>query len=146
MLSRRELSVAECRERLLDRGHEPAESDAAIERLIADRSLDDERLAKAQAGRAVEIKGRGRLRVVRELAGRGITGEVAQRAVAEVFGALDERSLVARALDKKLRGRQRPADPREHARLYQHLVRQGFSPAVAIAELRKRRLARDPEI
>ena len=48
--------------------------------------------------------------------------------LADVFGDLDERTLVDRALQKKLRRRPQPVNPAELARLYQHLMRQGFSP------------------
>ena len=97
-------------------------------------------------GTAVETKGRGRLRVVRELLARGVDKEIATEAVAEVFGEKDERSLVARALQKKLRGRPRPADSAEYARLYQYLMRQGFSPAVVVASLRRLRRTSGDEV
>jgi SOS response regulatory protein OraA/RecX len=85
------------------------------------------------------VKGRGRLRVQQELQQKGIPRDIAAQALADVFGDLDERSLVARAVQKKLRRGPRPSTAAEHARLYQHLLRQGFSPAVVSAELRKLR-------
>jgi regulatory protein len=139
LLAGRELSVAECRARLLDREHPPPEVDAALERLQEDGALDDRRVARAYARTAVAVKGRGRLRVQRELVEKGIARDIAAEAVAEVFGELDERSLVARAVQKKLRHGARPSTTAERARLYQHLLRQGFSPAVVSAELRKLR-------
>jgi SOS response regulatory protein OraA/RecX len=95
-------------------------------------------VARAHARTAAAVKGRGRLRVARELLQMGIARDVAAEAVADVFGDLDERSLIERALQKKLRGRARIADAAEHARLYQYLMRQGFTPAGAIAALRRR--------
>ena len=139
LLSRRALSSTECRDRLLARQHSEDNVDEAIARLVENGSLDDKRLAQAHARTAVEIKGRGRLRVVRELQARGVDKEVAAEAVGEVFGEKDERSLVARALQKKLRGRPRPADAAEYARLYQYLMRQGFTPAVVVEALRSMR-------
>ena len=136
MLSRRALTVAECRARLEDRDHPADQIDAAIDRLLETGGLDDAKLARAQAQTAVEVKGRGRLRIVREILARGVDQATATRAVAEVFEDRDERSLVKRALQKKLRGRPQPASPAEFARLYQHLMRQGFSPAVVSAVLR----------
>jgi len=146
LLSRRALSVAECRERLLAREHAADTIDQAITHLLDTGGLDDKRLALAHARTAVEIKGRGRLRVVRELQARGIDKDVAAEAVADVFGEKDERSLVARALQKKLRTRTRPADAAEQARLYQYLMRQGFTPAVVIEALRKLRRGPDDEV
>ena len=146
LLSRRALSVGECRERLLAREHAADAIDQAITHLLDTGGLDDKRLALAHARTAVEIKGRGRLRVVRELQARGIDKDVAAEAVADVFGEKDERSLVARALQKKLRTRKRPADAAEQARLYQYLMRQGFTPAVVIEALRKLRRGTDDEV
>lgn len=137
LLAGRELSVAECRTRLRDREHAPADVDEAIGRLLESGALDDGRVARAYARTAVNVKGRGRLRVARELQQKGIARDEASAAVAEVFGDLDERALVSRAIEKKLRGRPRPADKAAWARLYQYLMRQGFSPAVISTALER---------
>jgi len=140
MLSRRALSVSECRDRLRDREHGETDIDAAIARLLETGGLDDKKLAAAYARTAAEIKGRGRLRVIRELQARGVAKGVAAEAVGDVFGDKDERSLVSRALQKKLRHRAgRPLDAAEKGRLYQYLMRQGFTPAVIVDSLRKLR-------
>jgi regulatory protein len=137
LLAGRELSAAEVRRRLLDRDHPPDEVDAAIERLSESGALDDGRVARAHARTAANIKGRGRLRIARELREKGIAQDVISAAMADVFGELDERALVSRAIEKKLRGRPRPTDAAGYARLYQHLMRQGFAPAVVSSELRR---------
>ena len=137
LLSRRELSVGGLRARLIDRDHSTQDVDAAIERLLETGALDDARVARAHARTAAGVKGRGRLRVMRELLAMGIANDVAAAAVADVFGELDERTLIARALQKKLRGRPRAIDRAEQARLYQYLMRQGFTPAGVTAALRK---------
>jgi regulatory protein len=139
LLAGRELSVARCRARLLDRDHDPADVDSAIVRLLDDGSLNDARVARAYARTAVNVKGRGRHRVARELQAMGIARDVAAAALADVYGELDERSLVSRAVQKKLRGRPKPSTPADFARIYQHLLRQGFSPAAAAAEVRRLR-------
>jgi regulatory protein len=139
LLSRRSLTVSECRSRLRDRDHSDEQIDAAIAHLLETGGLDDARLARECARTAADVKGRGRLRVLRELHARGVARDVAAEAVGEVFGDKDERALVARALKKKLRGRARPADAAEYARLYAFLMRQGFTPAVAVAVLRSMR-------
>ena len=136
LLAGRELSVAGLRGRLVDRGHSPEDIDAAIGRLLESGALDDRRVARAHARTAATVKGRGRLRVMRELHEIGIERGVAAEAIADVFGDVDERALIDRAIQKKLRGRRRLADAAEHARLYQHLMRQGFTPAAVAAALR----------
>ena len=144
LLSRRDLTVAECRARLLDRDHPPDEVERAIGHLLESRGLDDARVARAHAKTAAGVKGRGRHRVARELAARGIDRDVVAQAVGEVFGEIDERALVAKAIERKLRGRRAILSQPEQARLYQHLLRQGFSPGVVSAALRDlRRGARE---
>jgi len=137
LLARRELTEKQLRDRLLDRDHPSEEIDRVIAHLLESRTLDDDRVARAYARTASGVKGRGRLRVMRELTEMGVARNTATEAVAEVFADVDERALIAKALQKKMRGRPRIADPAEHARLYQYLMRQGFTPAAIVAALRK---------
>jgi regulatory protein len=139
LLARRSLTVAECRGRLADRDHPTDQIDAAIAHLLETGALDDAKLARAYARTAAETKGRGRLRVIRELQQRGVPRDTAAEAVGEIFSEKDERSLVNRAVQKKLRGKPRPSSPAEYARLYQYLMRQGFTPAVVTSVLRRMR-------
>jgi regulatory protein len=136
MLSRRELSEQQLRDRLLEREHDPEEIAAALGQLREQGSLDDGRVARAYARTAVKIKGRGRLRIQRELQQLGISKDVAAEALAETFGEVDERSLITQAIQKKLRGKRKLESPAEYARLYQFLMRQGFSPGGVSAALR----------
>ena len=137
LLAGRELSDHDLRARLIDREHPPEEIDAAIERLKETGAVDDRRVAGAYARTASKVKGRGRLRVARELQAMGIARDVITEAVAEVFGDLDERALIDRAIQKKLRGGKKPTTVQERARLYQYLMRQGFTPAAVSGALRK---------
>lgn len=136
LLARRELSVQQLRERLIDREHDRAEVEGAIERLLETRALDDRRVAAAYIQTALKVKGRGRLRIQRELQQMGISREVATEALAQAFGDVDERALITKALQKKLRGGKQISSASEYARAYQYLMRQGFSPAAASAALR----------
>ena len=137
LLARRELSVADLRARLVDREHPPDDVETAIGRLLESGALDDRRVARAYARTASKIKGRGRLRVVRELQAMGIARDIVAEAVGEVFGELDERAMIDRAVQKKLRGGRKPSTVQERARIYQFLMRQGFTPAAASAALRR---------
>ena len=58
MLARRELSEAQVRQRLARKEHPAEEIDAAIDRLRADRAIDDSRVAEAIARTATAIKRR----------------------------------------------------------------------------------------
>ncbi|HEX9365176.1 MAG TPA: RecX family transcriptional regulator [Vicinamibacterales bacterium] len=144
LLGRRELSVKQLRERLLDREHDRENVERAIDLLIENKALDDARVAGAYVRTALKIKGRGRLRIQRELEVMGIPKEVAVDALADAFGDVDERTLIAKALQKKLRGSQKIASPADYARVFQFLMRQGFSPATITAVLRRHRKGSDP--
>jgi regulatory protein len=144
MLGRRELSVQQLRDRLLEREHDREDVDRAIDLLLENKALDDARVAAAYVRTALTIKGRGRLRIQRELQMMGIAKEIAAGALAEAFGEVDERTLIAKALQKKLRNNQKIATPAEYARVFQFLMRQGFSPAGVTAVLRRHRKGSDP--
>lgn len=139
MLGRRELSVQQIRDRLIEREHSRDDVDRAIELLIENKALDDARVAGAYVRTAIRIKGRGRLRIQRELQMMGISRDVAAEALADAFGEVDERTLIAKALQKKLRSNQQISTAAEYARVFQFLMRQGFSPASVTAVLRARR-------
>src|SRR4051794_2559818 len=98
MLARRELSAAQLRARLLEREHSTDDVETAIERLKETGALDETRLARAYAETALKVKGRGRLRIQRELNDMGIPREVAAGALAETFGQVDERGLITKAI------------------------------------------------
>jgi regulatory protein len=124
LLGRRDYSAAELTNRLLDKGY-PAEDVArVVGDLVADGSVDDRRLAHAYARSASTIKGRGRLRIKRELEARGVSAGLA----AEATRALDnddERATIARFIARK-RGTA-PLDRKRRQRLYGQLIRRGFS-------------------
>ena len=139
LLGRRELSVQPLRDRLLERELTRVDVERAVELLLENKALDDARVAGAYVRTAIAIKGRGRLRIQRELQMMGIAKEVSAGALAEAFGEVDERAMIAKALGKKLRPNQKIATPAEYARVFQYLMRQGFSPAAVTAVLRARR-------
>jgi regulatory protein len=97
-LARRELSVAQLRDRLKRRGYTAHAIDDAIARLLDAGALDDERVARAAARTSAQVKRHGRARVARELTTLGIPRDVADRALDEVFDAVDEQALLRQAL------------------------------------------------
>ena len=139
LLSRRELSTRQLRDRLAKRQFAAAEIDDVIRRLLHDGTLDDRRVAIACARTDATVKRHGRRRVLQHVQRLGISVEVAQGAVDEVFGDVDEQSLLEAALERRLRGSDvRTLDARAKARLVRHLVARGFEPAHVFARLRKR--------
>jgi len=141
MLARRELSETQVRQRLARKGHEPQAIDEAVERLRAERALDDNRVAEAIARTETSIRRRGKVRVRMQIERAGIAKEVAKRAVDEVFGAIDDGALLQSSLTKRLRGRDTIEDDREFQRIYRYLIAQGFEPDQVMQALtaRKRR-------
>ena len=138
MLGRRELSEAQVRQRLARRGHAPDAVDAAVTRLRAERAIDDARVAEAIVRTQSSIRGRGKLRVLRQIESAGIAEATARRAVAEVFGGLNSDALLEASLAKRLRGHQQIADEAEFARLYRYLIGQGFEPDRVFLALKAR--------
>ena len=138
MLGRRELSIAQVRERLARRGWTETAIEPAIARLAASGALDDARVARACARTRAGVKRQGRDRVLREIQALGVAREVARTAVDEVFGALDEGDLLKAALEKRLRARMALSDPAVQRRLYAALVRQGFDAHAVGRAIRER--------
>lgn len=138
-LARRELSSLQIRRRLQRRGVEPEAIEAAVERLTRERALDDRRVALAYARTAVAIKRRGRDRVLREITALGVSKPVADAAVGEVFGEVDERALLEQALTRRWPEGRPLTLPADRQRLYRTLVRQGFRSDAVLAALRGRR-------
>ena len=142
MLARRELSEMQVRQRLARKGHEPRAIDEAVERLRAERALDDARVAEAIARTETSIRRRGKVRVRMQIERAGIAKATAKRAADEAFDGIDDDALLDAALAKRLRGRDAVADDREFQRLYRYLVSQGFESDRALKALNLRRRAR----
>ena len=139
MLGRRELSEAQVRQRLARKGHEPDAVDAAVERLLAERAIDDARVAEAIAHTETTVRRHGKLRVRQQIEQAGIAPQIARGAIDSVFDAIDDAALLQAALARRLRGRDRIADEAEFRRLFRYLVGQGFEPDRVLSALRKHR-------
>jgi regulatory protein len=137
MLGRRELSEAQVRERLERRQHSADDIDAAIDRLQAERAIDDVRVAEAIARTQTSVKRRGKLRVRRQIEQAGVPAAIARRVTEDTFEALDPDALIVASLARRLRGRERLADAAEFSRLYRYLVGQGFEPDRVLATLKR---------
>jgi regulatory protein len=127
MLSRRELSRAELTAKLIDRGFAREDVDAAVERLAGNRSVDDRRAAFAHVRTASRLKGRGRLRIQRELEARGFSRDLTREALAELPPDED-----LNAITRFIERRSRTIDdsPAGRRRLFNQLLRRGFSSAM----------------
>ena len=139
MLARRELSEMQVRQRLARKGHDAAAIDDAVARLRGERAIDDARVAEAIARTETSLRRRGKLRVRMQIQRAGISNATAQRAVSEIFDAIDDDALLEASLAKRLRGRDAIADDREFQRLYRYLLGQGFEADRVMKALSARR-------
>lgn len=139
LLAGRELSEAQVRQRLARRGHPPRSIESAIARLKEARAIDDARVAEAIARTETAVKHRGKLRVRLQIERAGIAAATARQAVDEIFAQIDDEALIEAVLTKRLSGRARIADEREHTRLYRYLVGQGFEADRVMKALAARR-------
>lgn len=127
LLSSRELSEHQLRERLARRKCEPDDIDRAVSRLREDGTLNDRRVAAAVARRESGVRHRGRVRVLQKLREIGIAESIASAAVDDVYGELDEEALLDQALRRRLKGADVDAlDDKGRARIVRGLMAQGF--------------------
>jgi regulatory protein len=128
LAARRDYTAAELERKLTDRGYDVAAISAALARLRESRVIDDRRVALAHVRTARAVKGRGRVRIARELAARGVASEIITEALDGLEPA-DELASIRRILARK----RWPAHPSraEKQRMFRHLLGRGF-PADAI--------------
>lgn len=123
LLARREHSAKELRTKLLVREFDRDEVDAAIERLIDDGLLSDERFAEAFVASRVR-KGQGPLRIRGELEQRGVADGLIEASLGRVDVDWNE---VARDVHDRKYGGAAPADYHERARRSRFLQYRGFT-------------------
>ncbi|HVG24002.1 MAG TPA: RecX family transcriptional regulator [Thermoanaerobaculia bacterium] len=128
-------SEAELRRKLRAKKFAPDEIDAAIARLHREKWLDDARFAGAFV-RTRANKRVGRLRIRRELQAAGVSGDEADKALAENVDAEREgealRELCARRARVLVRrhGNDYLASDEAHAKLTAYLIAQGYDSAL----------------
>jgi regulatory protein len=138
LLSGRELSERQLRERLARRKCDPDDIDDAVARLRSDGTVNDRRVAVAVARREIGVRHRGRARVLQKLREIGIAESVADAATDEVFGDIDEHALLDRALERRLRGASASQlDEKARARIVRALMAQGFGTGEILKRLRR---------
>jgi len=138
-LTARELSEAQVRDRLAQRGYTTAAILPAIQRLKHERTLDDLRAATAVARTEAKVRRHGPRRVMGKLIAMRIDREMAKEVVRDLFGETEEEELLEATLERRLRGKpERLKDPGERRKILAYLVRQGFSASAAAGLMRKR--------
>ena len=119
-------SRAELEKKLRRREYGDAVIHHTLDELTRLGYLDDERFARTKALAAAQNKHHGRRRAFMELLKSGVTGDVAERAVDDVFSQTDS-TAVARQLAQKQAARLKRLDPEvARRRLAGMLQRRGF--------------------
>jgi len=126
LLAAKARSVAELRERLLERCSDKAVVEIVIARLREYGYLDDERYAVSYASSKVRQSPVGRRRLEQSLAMKKVDRAAANEALDQVFAETPEEVLIDRAIEKRVRLRGRPKTRAEAKSLFDHLLRQGF--------------------
>jgi regulatory protein len=129
-LARRDHSVAELRQALLERDHDPAEVEAALERLRRERYLDDAGFAERFARSRMAHQGLGRLRVRQGLRQRGVDRGTIDAGIAGALREVDERELLDGLARRYWRQHAGVEPARRLPRLWSFLLRRGFAPGL----------------
>lgn len=115
-----------------ERGFDPAEIAAALERLIEAGAIDDERYARIFAEDKRELAGWGPERISAALAERGVEGAL----IEAVCGAEGHAQQVERAAELLARRGIGIDDDRERGRALGFLTRRGYEYEVAYEAIR----------
>jgi regulatory protein len=130
ILALRARSIAELRRKLLQKGNDPAKVDAVIAQLRDQRLLDDADYAREFARAKIVGAGASRRRILMELARKGVSRTIAEKAVEELpeSEGVDPSSAIRRVAEKKWKSLAKLGDVPARRRLYAFLARRGFNP------------------
>jgi regulatory protein len=147
-LGARAYSTGDLKSKLRMRAANPADADAAIERLKDIGYLDDKRFAEGYATARVDNDGFGRMRVLQDLRAKRIAGEMAEKAVEQAVGDKTEAELIDAFIERRMPSVMTEGpieDERKLAAAYRKLRRAGFTSGGILTAL-KRMAARPEEI
>ena len=127
---------AEVRRKLSDMGVPRDEADELITFLITEGFLNEERFARSFARGRFRLKRWGRIRIVRELESRGLSGNCIRRGLEEI----DEEEYRA-SLDELLSRKRRETEEESlfvmRDKIAAYAIRKGFEPEIVWEALKK---------
>ena len=127
LLTAKQRSVAELRERLLEKAWTNSEIvDRVIEKLKEYGYLDDRKYASDLALAKLRQRPQGKRKLQQSMSQKKLDREVRDEAIVSAFEKMPESELIDRAIDKRLRLKGRPETREETKKFYDHLLRQGF--------------------
>jgi regulatory protein len=147
-LAMRAHSTGELRRKLSLRAERKEDIEPTISRLRDYGYLSDKRFAESYAAARLDTQGLGKGRVLRDLRQRQVSSGVAESAVKQIYGAVDEQELLDAFIKRKIRTKEplpeAMSDPKQLASAYRKLVRAGFSSGAVIGALK--RIAKSQEL
>lgn len=128
LLAAKPRSVGELRERLLEKLWTNNDIvDAVIEKLKEYKYLDDDQFARDFALSKLRQKPQGKRKLQQSLSRKKLDRETLDTALDAAFEKMPEADLIEIAIEKRIRLKGIPATREETKKLYDFLMRQGFS-------------------
>jgi len=137
LLSYKPRSRAEMRARLMEKDWAEEEVvEQALARLEELGYLNDEEFATNFANSRLTAKPVGRTRLRRDLQRKKLSSETIESALDGAFEQQSEEELIERAISKHVRLKGAPATREEAKKLFDYLIRRGFSYDLVIRKVR----------
>lgn len=128
LLAAKPRSVAELRERLLEKAWTNADIVADIVKKLEEyKYLDDKEYAAGLALAKLRQKPQGKRKLQQTLSQKKLDKDTVAEAIDSAFEKMPEDELIDRAIEKRFRTRGVPQTREDTKKLYDHLMRQGFS-------------------
>src|SRR5262245_4186869 len=105
LLAYRNQTASELRDRLQKRGYTAALVDEVLRQLESDGYVNDRKVAVDWARYRLQSRPLGRRRLAWELQKRGISEELVDEVLCQIYGEFDEVTLVEKAARKRLRAK-----------------------------------------
>ena len=127
LLAAKPRSVAELRERLLERLWTNEEIvDDVVEKLKEYKYLDDEQFARDVAVSKLRQKPQGKRRLQQAMSQKKLDRETVDQAILSAYEKLPEEELINIAIEKRIRLKGLPGTREDEKKFYDHLMRLGF--------------------
>jgi regulatory protein len=137
LCAKSEYCPSDVRDKLLRQGFTPADADQIVDRLIADRFIDEERYVRAFIHDKVQYELWGHLKIRFALRAKRLPDDLIDRVLDE--SASEEQYLgnLETLLRRKLRTLPRPLSPTDRAKLYRFAAQRGYESDLIAPILRR---------